>query len=39
LIGGAIVDNSFGASAIPFAAVIVPALALLFTLSLERGAA
>ncbi len=36
-IGGAIVDNSFGASAIPFAAAVVPALALLFILSQERG--
>jgi predicted MFS family arabinose efflux permease len=35
LIGGAIVDNSFGASAIPFAAAVVPAL--LFILSQERG--
>jgi DHA1 family inner membrane transport protein len=37
LIGGAIVDSLFGASAIPFAAAIVPALALLFILSQERG--
>jgi DHA1 family inner membrane transport protein len=37
LIGGAIVDSSFGASAIPFAAAIVPAVALLFILSQERG--
>jgi hypothetical protein len=37
LIGGAIVDNSFGASAIPFAAAVVPALALLFILSQEHG--
>jgi hypothetical protein len=37
LIGGAIVDNLFGASAIPFAAAVVPALALLFILSQERG--
>ena len=36
-IGGAIVNSSFGASAIPFAAAIVPALALLFILSQERG--
>ena len=35
LIGGAI-DNPLGASAIPFAAVV-PALALLFILSQERG--
>jgi DHA1 family inner membrane transport protein len=39
LIGGAIVNNSFGASAIPFTAAVVPALALLFILSRERGAA
>jgi DHA1 family inner membrane transport protein len=37
LIGGAIVDSSFGASTIPFAAAIVPAVALLFILSQERG--
>ena len=37
LIGGAIVDNLFGASAIPLAAAMVPALALLFILSQERG--
>jgi MFS transporter, DHA1 family, inner membrane transport protein len=37
LIGGAIVDNSLRASAIPFAAAVVPALALLFVLSQERG--
>jgi len=37
LIGGTIVDSSFGASAIPFAAAIVPAVALLFVLSQERG--
>ncbi len=36
LIGGAIVDSSFGASAIPFAAAIVPLVALLLILSLER---
>jgi hypothetical protein len=35
--GGAIVDSSFGASAIPFAAAVVPAVALLFILSQERG--
>jgi hypothetical protein len=35
----AIVDNSFGASAIPLAAAVLPALALLFILSQERGAA
>jgi DHA1 family inner membrane transport protein len=37
LIGGAVVDSSFGASAIPFAAAIVPAIALLFILSQEGG--
>jgi DHA1 family inner membrane transport protein len=37
LIGGAVVDSLFGASAIPFAAAIVPAVALLFILSQERG--
>jgi DHA1 family inner membrane transport protein len=37
LIGGAIVDSSFGTSAIPFAAAVAPALALLFILSQERG--
>jgi MFS transporter, DHA1 family, inner membrane transport protein len=37
LIGGAIADNSFRASAIPFAAAVVPALAILFILSQERG--
>jgi DHA1 family inner membrane transport protein len=36
LIGGAVVDSSFGASAIPFAAAIVPFVALLFILSQER---
>src|SRR5712672_153283 len=36
LIGGAIVDSSFGASAIPFAAAVIPAIALLFILSQER---
>jgi DHA1 family inner membrane transport protein len=36
LIGGSIVDSSFGASAIPFAAAIVPFAALLFILSQER---
>jgi len=35
LIGGAIVDSSFGASAIPFAAAIIPSIALLFILSQE----
>jgi MFS transporter, DHA1 family, inner membrane transport protein len=37
LIGGAVVDSLFGASAIPFAAAIVPAVALLLILSQERG--
>jgi MFS transporter, DHA1 family, inner membrane transport protein len=36
LIGGAIVDSAFGASAIPFAAAIVPLVALLLILSQER---
>jgi MFS transporter, DHA1 family, inner membrane transport protein len=39
LIGGAVVDGLFGASAIPFAAAIVRAVALLLILSQERGAA
>jgi DHA1 family inner membrane transport protein len=39
LIGGTILDSSFGASAIPFAAAVVPAIALLFILSLERRGA
>jgi DHA1 family inner membrane transport protein len=39
LIGGAIIDSSFGANAIPFAAAIIPAVALLFILSLERRSA
>jgi DHA1 family inner membrane transport protein len=36
LIGGAVIDGSLGASAIPFAAAIVPLVALLFILSQER---
>jgi DHA1 family inner membrane transport protein len=36
MIGGAVVDSSLGASAIPFAAGIVPLAALLFILSQER---
>ncbi len=36
LIGGAVVDSSFGANAIPFAAAIVPVVGLLFILSQER---
>src|SRR6266568_5222859 len=35
LIGGAVVDSSFGAGAIPFAAALLPVLALLFILSQE----
>src|SRR5712671_1505707 len=36
LIGGAVVDSAFGAGAIPFAAAILPVLALLFILSQEQ---
>jgi MFS transporter, DHA1 family, inner membrane transport protein len=36
LIGGTVIDSSFGASAVPFAAAIIPAIALLFILSQER---
>src|SRR5712675_851965 len=36
LIGGIVVDSSFGAGAIPFAAAILPMLAVLFILSQER---
>jgi DHA1 family inner membrane transport protein len=36
LIGGAIIDSSYGASAIPFAAAVVPLVTLLFILSQER---
>jgi DHA1 family inner membrane transport protein len=36
LIGGAVIDSSFGAGAIPYAAAIVPSVALLFILSQER---
>jgi DHA1 family inner membrane transport protein len=36
LIGGAVTDSSLGAGAIPFAAAIVPLVALLFILSQER---
>jgi DHA1 family inner membrane transport protein len=39
LIGGVILDSSFGASTIPFAAAVVPAIALLFILSQERRSA
>jgi DHA1 family inner membrane transport protein len=35
LIGGAVVDSAFGAGAIPFAAAVLPVLALLFILSQE----
>jgi predicted MFS family arabinose efflux permease len=36
LIGGVVVDSSFGASAIPFVAAIVPLVGLLFILTQER---
>lgn len=36
MIGGAVVDSSFGAATIPFAAAIVPVAGLLFILSQER---
>ena len=36
LIGGAVVDSSLGAGAIPFAAAVLPVLALLFILSQEQ---
>ena len=36
LIGGVVVDSAFGANAIPFAAAILPLVALLFILSQER---
>jgi MFS transporter, DHA1 family, inner membrane transport protein len=36
LLGGAVVDSSLGAAAIPFAAAVVPALGLLFILWQER---
>src|SRR5258708_5784860 len=36
-IGGAIIDSSFVASALPFAPAIVPAISLVFVLSQERG--
>jgi DHA1 family inner membrane transport protein len=39
MIGGAVVDSSFGASAIPFAAAVLPLVALLFILSQERRSA
>jgi MFS transporter, DHA1 family, inner membrane transport protein len=39
LIGGGVIDSSFGASAIPFAAAIVPFAALLFILSQEQRSA
>jgi DHA1 family inner membrane transport protein len=37
VIGGAVVDCSFGAGAVPFAAALVPLAALLFILTQERG--
>jgi DHA1 family inner membrane transport protein len=39
MIGGAVVDSSLGASAIPFAAAVLPLVALLFILSQERRSA
>ncbi|MGL4241525.1 MAG: MFS transporter [Beijerinckiaceae bacterium] len=36
VIGGAVVDSSFGAAAIPFAAIAVPVIGLLFILTQER---
>jgi len=39
LIGGAVVDSSFGAGAIPFAAAVIPLVALFFILSQERHSA
>jgi MFS transporter, DHA1 family, inner membrane transport protein len=39
MIGGAVVDSSLGASAIPFAAAALPLVALLFILSQERRSA
>jgi DHA1 family inner membrane transport protein len=36
VIGGLVVDSHFGAGAIPFAAALVPAIGLLFTLSQDR---
>jgi DHA1 family inner membrane transport protein len=39
MIGGAVVDSTFGASAIPFAAAVLPLVALLFILSQERRSA
>jgi DHA1 family inner membrane transport protein len=37
MIGGAVVDSAFGASAIPYAAAILPVAALIFILTQERG--
>jgi DHA1 family inner membrane transport protein len=37
MIGGAVVDSAFGASAIPYAAAILPLAALIFILTQERG--
>ena len=39
IIGGAVVDSAFGASTIPFAAAVLPLVALLFILSQERRSA
>src|SRR5882762_1645286 len=39
MIGGAVVDSAFGPSAIPFAAAVLPLVALLFILSQERRSA
>jgi DHA1 family inner membrane transport protein len=39
LIGGFVVDSAFGASAIPYAAAILPLAALVFILTQERGSA
>ena len=39
MIGGAVVDSAFGASAVPFAAAILPLAALLFILTQERRSA
>lgn len=37
VIGGAVVDSSLGAGAIPFAAAVIPLAALVFILTQERG--
>jgi DHA1 family inner membrane transport protein len=36
MIGGAVVDGAFGPGAIPYAAAVLPLLALLFILTQER---